>query len=84
MLSRSIAKYAPLNADYQIVQVGEFAIDIAMDIDENILQEIQKNIALDLEKIGVCTTNIVWNLHTKISTDFTQKRRRIINLAGKK
>jgi putative adenylate-forming enzyme len=84
MLSRSIAKYAPLNADYQIVQVGEFAIDIAMDIDENILQEIQKNIALDLEKIGVCTRNIAWNLHTKISTDFTQKRRRIINLAGKK
>jgi putative adenylate-forming enzyme len=77
-LSRAIAQTLPHTADYRLVQTGPASLTLHVDAPDGQLAQYQAQLNAYLQRLGVATTNLQWQLHAALpATDFSAKRRRI-------
>jgi putative adenylate-forming enzyme len=81
MISRSIARHLPLNADYRLVQNAGNSLQLYANCSEADLQVLKAELIVTFAQIGVETSQLNWQLFTEIPAfDATHKRRRIIRM----
>jgi putative adenylate-forming enzyme len=77
-LSRALAQTLPRTADYRLVQTSATSLALYVDTPDARLARYQADLNGYLQRLGVVTANLHWELHNALPpTDFTAKRRRI-------
>lgn len=81
MLTRAFSRSLPFTADYQLVQSSENTLSLSANISQYELAEVSAKLVGDLKVLGVDVALLHWQLSAQLPiTDFTTKKRRIINL----
>jgi putative adenylate-forming enzyme len=80
-LSRAIAQTLPRTADYRLVQTGPASLALYVDAPGAPLTQYEADLSAYLQRLGVATASLEWDLHAALPpTDFSAKRRRITRL----
>jgi putative adenylate-forming enzyme len=81
-ISRILAQALPLQADYRLTQVNDNSLKLVADVPKEDLPAIRSALSAGLEKLGVETAVLNWDL-SNVMPEFNPiiKRRRITRLA---
>lgn len=83
VMSRIIAKHLPLTADYRLMQLSDFSLQLHLNISPKETNTIIDSIHHDLQQMGVNTSVLQWDVSFEMPTNqLTDKRRRIIKVKG--